>query len=66
MLPLMRLTIQDAPAEMFSALLLGASPIVGSFWVDPDVTRWIVFAVGVAMSLGVLLVALRPVKDSPT
>jgi hypothetical protein len=58
----MRLTIQDAPAEMLFALLMAVSPIVGSFWVDPDVTRWIVFGVGAAMTLAVMLVALRPVK----
>ena len=62
----MRLTIQDAPGEMLFALLMGASPIIGSFWVDPDVTRWTVFAVGVVMTVAVLLVALRPVKRQPT
>lgn len=58
----MRLTIQDAPGEILFALLMAVSPIIGSFWTDPDVTRWTVFAVGCAMTLGVLLVALRPVR----
>lgn len=65
MLPPVRLAIQDAPVEMLSAIILGASPIIGSFWVDPDITRWTVFAVGVAMTVGVLLVALRPVRRRP-
>jgi drug/metabolite transporter (DMT)-like permease len=58
----MRLAIQDAPGELLFALLMAVSPIIGSFWVDPDVTRWTVFGVGCLMSLGVVLVALRPVK----
>ena len=58
----MRLTIQDAPGELLFALLMAVSPIVGSFWVDPDVTKWIVFGVGCLMSLAVILVALRPVR----
>ena len=59
----MRLTIQDSPGEMLFALLMAVSPIIGSIWVTPDVTKWIVFGVGMAMTLGVLLVALRPVKN---
>jgi hypothetical protein len=62
----MRLTIQEAPGEILFALLMAVSPIVGSFWVDPDVTKWIVFGVGVAMTVGVLLVALRPVRRPTT
>ena len=60
----MRLTAQDAPFEFFFALLMAVSPIVGAIWVDPDVTKWIVFGVGCAMTLAVILVALRPVKRS--
>jgi hypothetical protein len=62
----MRLTIQEVPGEILFALLMAVSPIVGSFWVDPDVTKWIVFGVGVAMTVGVLLVALRPVRRPTT
>lgn len=62
LLPTMRLTAQDAPFEFFFALLMAASPIVGSIWVDPETTKWIVFGVGCAMVVAVLLAALRPVK----
>lgn len=58
----MRVTAQDSPFEFFFALLMAASPIVGSIWVDPAVTKWIVFGIGCAMVVAVLLVALRPVK----
>jgi hypothetical protein len=58
----MRLTAQNSPGEYLFALLMAISPIVGSFWVDPAVTRWIVFAVGVAMTVGVILVALKPIR----
>lgn len=60
----MRVTAQDSPFEFFFALLMAASPIVGSVWVTPDVTKWTVFAVGWAMVLGVILAALRPVRRS--
>jgi hypothetical protein len=58
----MRLMIQESPGEMLFALLMAVSPIIGSFWTDPEVTRWTVFAVGCLMTLGVLLVALKPVR----
>jgi hypothetical protein len=58
----MRPIALQAPGEWLFAVLMAASPIVGSFWVTPDVTRWIVFGVGVAMVLGTLAAALRPVK----
>lgn len=58
----MRLTIQESPAEILFALLMAISPIIGSIWVTPDVTKWIVLGVGAAMTLAVLLIALRPVK----
>jgi hypothetical protein len=60
----MRLTAQQSPGEWFFALLMAASPIVGSIWVTPDVTKWIVFGVGCAMVLGVIVAALRPVKTA--
>ncbi len=58
----MRLTAQDSPFEFFFALLMAVSPIIGSIWVDPDTTKWIVFGVGCAMTVAVLLAALRPIK----
>jgi hypothetical protein len=61
----MRPVASNAPGEWFFAFLLAASPIVGSFWVTPDVTRWIVFGVGVAMALGTALAGLRPAKAGP-
>ena len=56
--------IQNSPGEYLFALLMAASPIIGSIWVTPDVTKWIVFGVGCAMVVGVLMVALKPVKKS--
>lgn len=61
----MRLTVQNSPGEYLFALLMAASPIVGSIWVTPDVTKWIVFGIGCAMVLAVIAVALKPVKGSP-
>lgn len=66
MLQRMRPAILNAPGEYLFALLMAASPIVGAIWVTPDVTKWSVFGVGVAMVLGVLAVALRPVKAPPS
>ena len=60
----MRLMVQNSPGEYLFALLMAASPIVGSIWVTPDVTKWIVFGVGCLMVLAVLAVALKPVKSS--
>jgi hypothetical protein len=62
MLPAMRPRFLEAPGEWAFALLMAASPIVGSFWVTPDPTFWAVFGVGVAMVLGTLLAALAPSK----
>jgi hypothetical protein len=59
----MRLTIQESPGEMLFALLMAISPIIGAIWVTPDVTKWIVFGVGVVMTLAVIAVCLRPVKQ---
>jgi hypothetical protein len=58
----MRPTALNAPGEWLFALLMAASPIIGSFWVTPNLTRWLVFGVGVAMVLGTLAAALRPSK----
>jgi hypothetical protein len=60
----MRVAASESPGEFAFALLMAASPIIGSFWVDPEVTRWIVFGVGVAMVVGVILAALRPLRSA--
>ena len=57
----MRPAALNAPGEFLFALLMATSPIVGSVWVTPDVTKWTVFGVGVAMVVGVLAAALHPV-----
>ncbi len=62
----MRPIALNAPGEWLFALLMAASPIIGSFWITPDVTRWIVFGVGVAMVIGTVLAGLRPVKATTT
>lgn len=58
----MKPTIMEAPAEILFALLMAVSPMIGAIWVTPDVTKWIVFGVGAAMTIAVLAIALRPVK----
>lgn len=60
----MRPKALDAPFEFFFALLMAASPIIGSIWVTPDITKWSVLGVGVAMVLGVAAVALSPSKTT--
>jgi hypothetical protein len=62
----MRPIALDAPGELLFALLMAASPIIGSIWVEPDITKWIVFGVGVAMVLGVIIAGLRPVRRPQT
>lgn len=62
----MRPAALDAPFEYFFALLMAASPIVGAIWVTPDITKWTVLGVGVAMVVGVLAAALRPVRSVDT
>lgn len=62
----MRPQILNAPGEMLFAILMAASPIIGSIWVEPAVTKWIVFGVGCAMTLVTVAIALRPVKTSPS
>jgi hypothetical protein len=58
--------VLDAPFEYAFALLMAASPIIGAIWVTPDVTKWIVFSVGVVMVLGVIVVALSPSRSTQT
>ena len=60
----MRPKVLDAPFEYLFAVLMAASPIIGSIWVRPDITKWIVFSVGVVMVLGVIVVALSPSKST--
>jgi hypothetical protein len=60
----MRPIALNAPGEWLFALLMAASPIVGSFWVTPDLTRWIVFAVGAFMVLATVVAGLRPSKPT--
>ena len=60
----MRPLFMKSPGEYLFALLMAASPIVGSIWVDPALTKWIVFSVGCVMVLVTLVVALWPVKSS--
>lgn len=54
---------KKAPLDYLFAFLMAASPIIGSFWVEPPETRWVVFGVGVFMTLSVLVVAAKPVKS---
>jgi hypothetical protein len=56
----MRPIALDAPGEWLFALLMAASPIIGSFWVTPDWTRWTVFSVGVVTVLATAAAGLRP------
>ena len=58
----MRPIALDAPGEWLFAILMAASPIVGSFWVSPDWTRWTVLVVGVVMVLATAAAGLRPVR----
>ena len=58
----MRPALLNAPGEYLFALLMAASPIVGAIWVEPEITKWTVFGVGVAMVVATLAVALRPAK----
>ena len=60
----MRPKVLDAPYEYLFALAMAASPIIGAIWVTPDVTKWVVFSVGVVMVLGVIAVALSPSRST--
>jgi hypothetical protein len=62
----MRPTALNAPGEWLFALLMAASPIIGSIWVTPNITKWAVFGVGVAMVLGTVAAGLRPSKSGPS
>jgi hypothetical protein len=62
----MRPIALDAPGEWLFALLMAISPMVGAVWVEPEVTKWIVFGVGALMTVGVIIAGLRPVRRQPT
>jgi hypothetical protein len=51
-----------APGEWLFALILAASPMIGAIWVTPDLTKWIVFAVGAVMAVAVVIAGLWPAK----
>ncbi|MGI8493113.1 MAG: hypothetical protein ACR2KC_06570 [Acidimicrobiales bacterium] len=53
---------KSAPADYLFALAVSAVVVGTSFLVEPALTRWIVFGVGVAMVLGVLAVGMKPAK----
>jgi hypothetical protein len=61
----MRPQALNAPFEWFFALLMAASPIVGAYWVEPPITKWLVFATGVAMVIGVIIAGLWPARAEP-
>ena len=63
----MRPMFTTAPGEWLFAVLMAASPMIGSIWVTPDTTKWIVFAAGAVMTIAVILLGLRPtsVEDQP-
>ncbi|MGH9057733.1 MAG: hypothetical protein ACRDYY_18025 [Acidimicrobiales bacterium] len=58
----MRPRALEAPGEWLFAFLMAISPIIGSVWTEPFVTKWSVFGVGVATALGVVAVGLKPLK----
>jgi hypothetical protein len=66
MLWAMRPIALDAPGEWLFALLMAISPMIGAIWVEPEVTKWIVFGVGALMTVGVIIAGLRPVRRQPT
>jgi hypothetical protein len=53
--------ILKAPFDYLLALVICLGPVFGSIVVEPPLTRWIVFGVGVGMFLSVLIAAARPV-----
>lgn len=60
----MRPAASDWMGEFLFAVLMAASPIIGSLWVHPDITRYSVMGVGIAMVMATLIVGLRPVKKT--
>lgn len=61
----MRPQALNAPFEWLFALLMAASPIIGAIWVEPELTKWIVFSVGVATVIGVVIAGLWPARTEP-
>jgi hypothetical protein len=58
----MRPQALNAPFEWFFALLMAASPMIGAIWVEPPITKWLVFATGAAMVIGVIIAGLWPAR----
>lgn len=61
MIPLMKPAAAKAPLEYLFAVAVCLVMIIGSLWVQPDITRWALFGLGMAMGLVVLGAAARPV-----
>lgn len=55
---------QKAPLDYLFALLICATTVGTAFLVDPPATRWVVFSVGVVMTVAVLVAAAKPVKST--
>jgi F0F1-type ATP synthase membrane subunit c/vacuolar-type H+-ATPase subunit K len=53
-----------APIDYLFAFVVSLIVIGVTFFVKPADTRWIVFAVGVVMALGVVVAALRPSRPT--
>jgi hypothetical protein len=50
------------PLDYLFALAISLAAVFLSFPVEPQETRWVVFGVGVFMTLTVVLAALKPTK----
>ena len=60
----MRPAASRAPLEYLFALATCLFVVITSLlWVDPPATKWVVFSVGMVMTLSVLVVSLWPVRD---
>jgi hypothetical protein len=54
-----------APLDYLFAFVVSVATVALSFLCDPRSTGWIVFAVGVVMTISVLAAGLRPVRTQP-
>jgi len=52
--------IAKAPLDYLFALVISLGAVGMSFLVDPPETKWIVFAVGLIMTVSVLAAAAKP------
>ena len=59
----MRPAASKAPFDFLLAFAISVVVIATSFAVKPATTEWVAFGVGVAMALGVLIAAAKPVRD---